>query len=103
MPDYIRWIRGQVGHQRIFLNFAICAVFDDAGRVLLQRRGDREPAPWGFPGGAVELGESVEEAAVREVHEETGLTVAVSDLIGVYSKYEDIAADLRGGAGPVWR
>ncbi len=89
MTDYIRWIRQRVGHEPILLNFAICAVFDEAGRVLLQRRGDREKPVWGFPGGAVELGESVEEAAVREVEEETGLSVRVTDLTGVYSKYKD--------------
>jgi ADP-ribose pyrophosphatase YjhB (NUDIX family) len=72
VPDYLRWLRQRVGHERIILNFAVCAVFDAAGRVLLQRRGDREKPVWGFPGGAVELGESMDEAAVREVREKTG-------------------------------
>lgn len=41
----------------------------------------------GFPGGAMELGESLEETAKRENFDETGLTVEVEYLIGVYSKY----------------
>lgn len=71
------------------MNFACCVVFDEHGRVLLQLRGDREGKVWGFPGGAMELGESAEQAAVREVREETGLDVAVTDLLGVYTGYED--------------
>jgi ADP-ribose pyrophosphatase YjhB (NUDIX family) len=53
------------------------------GQILLQRRSDN--GLWGLPGGSVEIGESVREAIVREVEEETGLTVEVERLIGVYS------------------
>jgi 8-oxo-dGTP pyrophosphatase MutT (NUDIX family) len=58
-------------------------IFDDAGRVLLQQRGDN--GYWGLPGGSVELGETVAEAVVREVAEETGYTVEIVRLVGVYS------------------
>jgi len=88
VPDYIRWLRGKVGPDRVLMNFATCVIVDEAGRVLLQKRGDK-PGLWGFPGGAVELGESVEETAVREVFEETGLRVRVTSLLGVYSRYPD--------------
>lgn len=59
-------------------------VFDPAGRVLLVRRG-RPPraGEWGIPGGAQHLGESVFEAAVREVREETGLTVVPEAVVTV--------------------
>jgi len=88
MPDYIRWIRSQMGNQcDLILNFAGGVVRDAEGRLLLQKRADRDA--WGFPGGAIELGESAEEAAVREIFEETGLTVKVDSLLGVYSKYID--------------
>lgn len=80
--DYIRWLRSKVGHEKVILIFAGGCVFDEAGRVLLQRRGDSNL--WGFPGGAIELGETPEMAAVREVKEETGLDVRVGDLIGIY-------------------
>lgn len=56
---------------------------DDGGSILLQRRSDN--GLWGLPGGSVEIGESVRDAIVREVREETGLTVEVLRLIGVYS------------------
>ena len=86
MPDYIRWIRDKVGHADIILNFAGGCVRDAEGRILLQKRAGEVEA-WGFPGGAIELGESAENAAIREIFEETGLHVRVDDLIGVYSDY----------------
>lgn len=81
--DYIRWIRSRVGHEKIILVFAGGCVFDTSGKVLLQRRGDSKK--WGFPGGAIEIGETPEMAAIREVKEETGLDVRVSGLIGIYT------------------
>lgn len=87
MADYIRWIRARVGHEPILLNFAGAIITDEQGRVLLQQRGDR--GTWGLPGGALELGESAEEAAIREVREETGLEVRVERLVGAYTKYFD--------------
>lgn len=51
--------------------------------MLLQRRGDTNK--WGFPGGAIELGETPEMAAIREAKEETGLDVEVGKIIGVYT------------------
>lgn len=81
--DYIRWLRSKVGHEKVILVFAGGCLFDESGKVLLQRRGDS--GKWGFPGGAIELGETPEMAAIREVKEETGLDVEVSDLIGVYT------------------
>jgi 8-oxo-dGTP diphosphatase len=59
--------------------------------VLIERR--FEPPGWALPGGFVEVGERVEDAAVREAREETGLEVAVVRLLGVYS---DPARDPRG-------
>lgn len=58
-------------------------VRDDAGRLLLIRRG-QEPSRgrWSLPGGRVEPGETPEQAVVREVREETGLDVVVGEPAG---------------------
>jgi ADP-ribose pyrophosphatase YjhB (NUDIX family) len=57
------------------------------GRVLLLRRAiEPRAGAWVFPGGFVEWGETVEEAAAREAHEEVGIRVDVRGLIGVYSR-----------------
>ena len=56
---------------------------DGAGRLLLQRR--RDTGQWAIPMGKQELGETVAQCAVRETAEETGVTVEVTGLLGVYS------------------
>lgn len=87
MKDYIKYIRGMVGHKLILMNFAVAAVFNEKGELLLQKRGDKKK--WGLVGGTLELGETLEQAVVREVFEETGLKVKPTSVIGIYtgSKY----------------
>jgi 8-oxo-dGTP diphosphatase len=58
------------------------AVIDEAGRFLAIRR--RDNAHWELPGGVLELDETPEQGVVREVLEETGLTVGPDQLTGVY-------------------
>ena len=64
MANYINWIRSKVGHEKVILVFAGGCLFDEDGKVLLQKRGDS--GKWGFPGGAIELGETPEETAVKD-------------------------------------
>jgi ADP-ribose pyrophosphatase YjhB (NUDIX family) len=58
-------------------------VADDDGAILLIRRTDN--GNWALPGGAMELNESVSDAAVRETREETGIDCTVTGLAGIYS------------------
>lgn len=59
-----------------------CAIFDDDGRVLLSRRGDFNT--WNLPGGRLDSGEALMDAAAREVREETGIVAHVERVVGVY-------------------
>lgn len=56
--------------------------------VLVKRKYEPYKNHWAIPGGFVEVGESVEEAAVREASEETGLNIELVSMVGVYSKPE---------------
>ena len=60
------------------------------GNIILLRRGfDPGKDLWTFPGGFVDLGESVEDAARREAQEELEIAIALTDLVGVYSRPQD--------------
>ena len=63
---------------------------DDQGRILLIRRVDNKY--WSTPGGGMEPGESVRQAASREVSEETGINCEVTGLVGIYSNPHHVAA-----------
>ncbi|MXY45519.1 MAG: NUDIX domain-containing protein [Chloroflexi bacterium] len=58
-------------------------VYNGKGGVLLENRADN--GWWGLPGGHVDVGESVEQAAIREILEETGIRTRVKRLVGIYS------------------
>ena len=66
---------------------------EDGNIVFIQRQNPPFQGQWALPGGQVEVGETVEEAIIREVMEETGLKVKVVRLIGVFS---DPQRDPRG-------
>ncbi|SFN47961.1 ADP-ribose pyrophosphatase YjhB, NUDIX family [Actinomadura madurae] len=58
-------------------------VENDKGEILMIRRTDNDN--WALPGGAIDLGESVTQAAIRETKEETGIDVEITGLLGIYS------------------
>lgn len=83
MSNYILDLRKLVGHRPLLQVGASVIVEDQAGRILLQLRSDNHC--WGYSGGSVELDEVVEEAAKRELLEETGLTAHSLELFGIFS------------------
>lgn len=86
MADYIRDLRKKIGKQPIILVGTTILISNDEGKMLFQHRTDSED--WGLPGGAMELGESIEETAHRELYEETGLKADNLELVDVFSGEE---------------
>lgn len=86
MSGYIMDLRKIVGHRTLLQVGASVIVEDEQGRVLLQKRTDNHC--WGYPGGSTELDERVEDAAARELFEETGLRAQKMELFGVFSGKE---------------
>lgn len=100
MSDYLRNLRSKVGHDLLLMPSVNIIVRDDKGRILLIRNANFDS--WIPPGGIVELDESPQDAAVREMREETGLLVEPVRIIGVYGGPQfrvvypngDLAADV---------
>jgi len=82
MLEYVKTMRQYIGTRPLLLCGASVIFFDDRNQVLMLKRADNRG--WCFPGGLVELGESTEETARREVFEETGLAVKNLDLFDVF-------------------
>ena len=78
MSGYIMDLRKIVGHRTLLQVGASVIVEDEQGRVLLQKRTDNHC--WGYPGGSTELDERVEDAAARELFEETGIRASEDEF-----------------------
>ena len=83
MGEYIMDMRRRVGRIPLMQCGASVIVENEQGEILLEKRSDN--GEWAYAGGAVELYERVEEAAVRELQEETGLIAEKLELLGVFS------------------
>lgn len=65
-------------------------VVDENGAVLMQHRSDS--GNWSFPGGTMEIGETLEQCVIRETKEETGLDIEITGILGIYTDPEHVIA-----------
>ena len=80
---YIMELRKHIGHDPLIGVGATTLVFNDSRELLLNLRADTNT--WGIPGGSMELYETIEETAIRELREETGITADQLELVTVLS------------------
>ena len=83
--DYIHDLRKVIGHRKIILNCAGALIIRD-DKILFQRRTDN--GKWGLIGGLVEMNETYEQAALREIREETGLEVKLDSFLGIFHNHD---------------
>ena len=83
--DYIHELRKLTGPRKLILNCAGALIIRD-GKILFQRRTDN--GKWGLIGGLLEMNETYEEAALREIREETGLEVRLDSFLGIYHNHD---------------
>jgi len=81
MSDYVRGLRERIGTDFLLVPSVATIVRDDEGRVLLVQHVEGR---WQLPGGAVDPGESPQEAAARECLEEAGVVVRIGGVLGVF-------------------
>ncbi len=80
---YIMNLRKYVGHEPLIGIGATTLIFNDKNEILLNLRSDTNT--WGIPGGSMELYETIEETAVRELREEAGISADKLELVTVLS------------------
>ena len=83
MSDYIKDLRDKTEHMPLLIPHSVVVLFNEKNEILLEERSD--DGYFDFPGGAIDLKETMEEAAARELLEETGLVADELELLKVYS------------------
>ncbi|MET3698905.1 ADP-ribose pyrophosphatase YjhB (NUDIX family) [Bacillus oleivorans] len=83
---YIKNLRKLVGSRPLIMAGANVLLFDEMNRLLLQLRKDNHC--WGLTGGGLEPGETLEQVAIRELYEETGLRVRKLKLFDIFSGHD---------------
>ena len=81
--DYLKELREKVGHMPLVIPHSVVILFNDKDEILLEERSD--DGYFDFPGGGIDLKETGEEAAKRELFEETGLIADELALFNVYT------------------
>ena len=84
--SYIMNLRKYIGHKPLIGLGATTLVFNDKNELLLNLRTDTNT--WGIPGGSMELYETIEETAIRELKEEAGISASKLELVTVLSGKE---------------
>lgn len=82
MEEYYKYVRKYIGKRPLILPGSVVLLLDKNNRILLQKRFENT---WGLPGGLMNIGESLEQTALREVKEETGLQIKSLTLLNVFS------------------
>ena len=83
MEDYLKKIREKIGHSPIIVPHSVVLLFNEKNEILLEERLD--DGYFDFPGGGIDLGETAEEAASRELFEETGLVADELEFFKLYT------------------
>ncbi len=81
MSPYVRRLRARIGHELLLVPSVAAVIRDKDGSLLLQEKAGHI---WSLPAGAIEPGESPQDAVYREVREETGLVVEPIEIRGVF-------------------
>ena len=83
MSDYLKDLREKTGHMPLVLPHSVVLVINNQNEILLEERSD--DGFFDFPGGGIDIKESAEEAGIRELKEETGLSANRLEFFKVYS------------------